>query len=254
MKDDELTQGGKDFVSYLLEFPPLEIWQQIKPNLSPRVAANFENLYLWGARYLDNFLETRGSPLPSSGLPEEFQIYVESKATLWLLQGNLLFQAEKYIKLEAESQGITCDWQSWADLNKQLILEEFKLLITTQLVDFWESLPIRTLEELKRDAIKYLNDSIHESEFKRSCDEWEKSKAKLKNSFNDVERTKKLMPWTTFCFGVFEKYKRKLPGFFPWAEFRYSEGLPQLTKFAIINGELVKYPGRGRGKAKSKNP
>lgn len=248
-KTNNLIQGNRELAFYLSKFPPIEIWQQLKLNLSPETARGFENLYIWAGRYLDRFLEQQANPLPDSDLPEELQTYIESKATFWLLQGNLAFQAEKYVKAELENQGLTYTWQSWADLNKQLILEEFKYLICLESLDFWESLSVRSLEDSSRDAIKFLDDSISDTVFKRSCDKWEKDKSKLKNLFNDAEIKRELMPWTIFFSQTCEKYKKKLPGFLPWAKF-YPQNLPPSTKFAIVNGQLKKYPGRGQGKAK----
>jgi hypothetical protein len=245
----QLAREQKEISLCISGFPPVEIWDYVKPRLNPQTAQGIENLYLWGGRYLDCFLEKQSNPLSNSGLTEELQKYVQSKATYWLMQGNLLFQAEKHLKSEAKTRRIPYPWQSWADLNKQLIKEEFISLIAPDCSEFWESLPAKTFNESRNGVIQYfkneiesLNNDIDKEKYRRNCDKLQEKKSKLKNSPDFDERIHQLMPWTQFCERVFKMYKKEFPGFLPWLE---SQNNMQLThKFAIIGGQLKEYPGR----------
>jgi hypothetical protein len=62
---------------------------------------------------------------------------------------------------------------------------------------------------------------------------------------------KKECPVTTFCYSIFWKYRKELPAYEPWVKIRNSDGQGQ---FALVGGELKRYPGRGKNKRSQKPP
>lgn len=234
----------EDLVSYISSFPPDEL-RNILEKLKPETRQKIIDSYYWIGRYLDCFLQKPGNPLLESGLKEEKQKYIEKKATFWLLQSNLLFQAEQFLKDEAVKRNITYHWQTWVDLEKQLIVEHFLCLILGYDEVFWESLPAQIFNKSLKGEIKYHSGEITEKDFNNSQKQLNNAKQKLNNTPEYDEKIKSQSFWTKFCEDVFEKYKKQLPGYIPWLTSLEIE-LP--NKYALNDGAFVDYPGRGQGK------
>lgn len=241
----QLSEGKKVLVSYIADFPPDEAWEAVKALLKPETANGVKNYYFWIGEYLDSFLQKRGNPLSNSSLEEELQHYIQSKATHLLLQANLLFQAEEYIKHEARKKGISYPWQTWVDLEKRLIIEDFLCLVVTYNENFWESLPAQTHNKSLRDEIRYQSGKLTKKDYRNNQQKLNKAKAKLKNSPEYDEKLTRYAFWSTFCQSVFEKYKKQLPGYIPWLT---SQEIELPNKYALNDGAFVNYPGRGQGK------
>lgn len=244
----EMDKANQELCAYISGIPPHEIWEYIKPSLNPQTVDGIENLYFWVGEYLKNQNKGKKNPVHTAGLTEDFQHHIEAKATFWLIQNNLLFQAEKYLRQEAATMRIPYPWESWTELSKHLVWEEFISLVYSDSIDYFESLPARSFNESLQTEIQYLkneseklNDSKSQKKYEASTQKVENQKSKIKNS-KDQDLTKQIMFWTCFCEYVFKKHKKKLSGFGPWVESHKKMRLPH--KYALIDGELRIYPGR----------
>jgi hypothetical protein len=249
----QLDKGQLELAAYILTIPPEEMWEEIKTLLPPKTAENIENLYLWGSKYFDNFLKSKPNPVPESGLQEEFQLFCEYKGTYWMLLSNLIFQAERYIKDEATERKLDYQWESWSDLAKRIIWEEFIYLLCTSIIETWESPNGKTIEQGTKKCIKFLNDELLPRASQTSTlDELRKKLTvedlKQNHSQDMLNIHCTLMPWSVLVEEVCEKYKDRLSAFHPWVNHKYPTSLPRIQKHAFINGEFKTYPGRGKGK------
>jgi hypothetical protein len=83
---------------------------------------------------------------------------------------------------------------------------------------------------------------LTEEEIAEHKKKWIREDAKLLRPSLKVEEE---CPFTYFCYFVFWKYRKHLPAYEAWVKRKPTDGQGQ---FKIRNGELKRYPGRGKQK------
>lgn len=242
----ELTEL-KAAAAYISGLPPLDEWVEIRPLLEPRTAANTELFWCWVGKSLDAFFSDRSDPISESGLHPLLQQVIQEQTSEYIVLSALLFQAEKFIKLEAQQIGLPYPFTSRSDLLKVWALEGYRWSCALWLQECFESPTAAQMNERLGDYRKFFRGEVALNEREKR---WAKEDAKRHGSLPSAQI---IQPWTYFCMCVFEKYKGQLPALRPFLEsFGPPASLKNFKKFGIIDQRYREYPGRGKAGAKKK--
>lgn len=232
-----------EFREYVSRLPPPELCQGLKEKASFNIGA----YWFWLGQSLEAFFSDKSDPLWVKGLTEEFCAIVQGGTHKYLMWSAIIFQGERFLKSEAQERGINYPFHKRSDLLKCLALEECQTTIWFSRQECWESYSEAQRNERASTVRQCLCGVMSKTQLSARKKRWAKEDTKLSRDNAVIRRD--LMPWTYFCGEVFEKYRKKLPGFEAWAD---AVGIlatnSRLKKFAFLNGELKEYPGRGKGK------
>lgn len=245
LKPNEITEL-KAAAAYISGLPPLDEWTEIRPLLESQTAANTELFWNWVGKSLDAFFSDQSDPIPESNLDPLLQQVIQEQTSEYIILSTLLFQAEKFIKSEAEKIGLPYPFEKRSDLLKIWALEDYRWSCALWQQECFESPSAAQMNERLVDYRKFFRGEISLGEREKR---WVKEDAKRHGAPPSVQ---KIQPWTYFCMCVFEKYKTKLPALRPFLEsFGPPNGggsLKDFKKFGIMNRKYREYPGRGKKK------
>jgi hypothetical protein len=222
-----------DFKNYIAELPPIRDCNDVSPEIERRLKA----YWYWLGESLDAFFLDKPDPLVRQGLSEVFREFIQRHSNRYLMWTIGIYQAERFLRDEAKSQGIEYLFNKRSDLLKILALEECLSILFFCSQELWVSLSEAQRIERVSTGRRYIRGEISQTQLEARIKRWDK------DAFG------RIMPWTSFCFMVFGKYNKKIPCFEAWADaIGFTPKKSRLKKFAIVNGQLKEYQGRGAKK------
>lgn len=230
--------------AYIKRLPWLvQQWGEIRRKLTPTIASSIEGSWPLLGLSLDAFFSDNPNPLPALGLDNEVESMIQKETTKYLSLSLLLFQAEHYLRREANEQGINIENFRRSDFVKLWAIEGCICEIVLYLQSHWEGYSAAQWKERQRESLRYANGEIEESTWEQMLKRWQREDSKLALGSPPPESC---MPFTEFCLEVFKKYRSKLPEFPHFTELWLDEDFP--LKTFIINGESKESKRRKRKK------
>jgi hypothetical protein len=201
--------------------------------------------WYWVSLHLCSYFEGRSCPPFPPSMDEPLQRAVEIRANYYQILSTLLFQAERFIKLEAQEIGIGYPFESFSGLFYELIREDYICEQSLLQQTCYEFPSVAKQQEHIRESIKFLEGGkAKEAMLVR----WEKEDLRLnRTSEFDPDKYRLL---NNLCSYTFYKYKRKIPGYDAWTSAIKQMNSLISNKIAVLDGVPKAYPGRGKGKAK----
>lgn len=192
--------------------------------------------------------EWTGQPNPFSTLENSaFRKTVQMFVARYLALKNVLFEVEPFIK-EACRMLNRPEPPNRETLLCLLAMEEASILWWLYGQEYFEGTSESDLLKFIRCVEKYGIGRIGTEQELISIHE--NSKASL-NPTMQPEMPTEFMPWTRICFAAILANKKHLPSFTQWVQVSF-RGQFELTKgfgkFVVVNKEVKRYPGRGKGK------
>jgi hypothetical protein len=223
----------------------LKVWAEIHQHLDPTIESSIRNFWpLFGISF-EATLSDEPAPYTNIGLDPEVEHLIHKSIIRYLLLSALLFRIKPYIRIEADvprSGKQTFDYKC-SELVKLLAFEECLSEISLYCQTHWEGCSKNQWKERKREYQRYARGEISSSQWELLKTRWNEEDAKV---FKGNPILEYQMPFTTFCFNIFLKYKQHLPEFAPFTDSLFDVDIQ--NKLLIVNGQLSLYPGRGKGK------
>lgn len=258
MTPDEKQELG-EVAAYIATLPPTEICDLLKWVIDSQQRSGTESYWIGVRAYLAAFSLDEPDPIPDSDLHEAIKAQVEVAGNYYLQLSILVFQAKKFIRTEAEEEGIKYSFERRSDLLKQLLLEDCLGMLFFYLEGNWESPSGAQILNRIRDGVKFLQGEMTPEKAAKRVDQWRQEDAERLNSYVYSSRPFKF--WTHHCNRTFYKYREQLPGFHAYTDamaqragLYTSEKSPLhdvAKKVAMIDHRIREYPGRGPGKSKN---
>lgn len=217
-------------------FPPDFILEPIKNEIDPNLLKETKQHWLWTGISLDAFFSGTSDPIDKLGLENSVSEEIKHNANKYLQLSILVFQGEDFLRGEAHAIGIPWIWQSRSDLVKQLALEDCLAELWVSFQECWESHSQSQVAERVRDINKFFTEDIQITRGQKV--RWQREDNKLQRQEQPIGF------WTRFCCEVFTKHRKQLPNFNAWVSSMNQGSHPK--KWAVINRQAKRYPGRGK--------
>lgn len=239
---------------YILMLNPARAWKIGKEIWGEEKFEEFTCHYNWLGAHLAAFFS--GSPDPLEELDsskyEDFKEKIRLRAHCYIQLWVLIFQGESYIKKEFKERGFPMPADRSKILQMLYAEEVFNLII--RFIGEYETLSKNQKDERVRTASEALNGEITDEMFKIVAERWAKEDKKLlrDNPFlPKASQWSKVQIITEICLDALHKHKEKLPAFSSWVEANKNLQLKYGDeKMLFTHGDILKYPGRGKGKKK----
>lgn len=233
---------------YIRTMPPAEQWQEIRKFISSDHAFRIELYWQWLGRSLDAFFSDKPNPLQASEncLSAEFKQFIQRSQSKYVLWSLMLFEAEGEITkaIQATNFSYPLPLKKRSDFLKAIALEELDRDVAVYSQQLYESRSGAQTWERWQECIKVVKGEKHpnQSTLKR----WQKEDSKLQRDRPNLNR--EASPLTFFLVDVFEKHHKTLPSFDAWLRAMTPPRPPEMKKFRVINGDVIRSPERGKGK------
>ena len=239
---------------YAAMLPPRVLWQQFKKTLAEDAAHGIEMYWDWLGGYLDTFFADKPNILPDSNSSKCWQALIEVSGTYYIQLALVIFQGERFLKAEFKHQ-TACKYpfKRRSDLLKRLMLEDCISQLELHLEGYVSPAAAQWLDRL-HTAYKYMNEEISRTQLERYAQKALQEDSKR----NNLPLSQGYYFWNLFCQEVFYKHRKAicnyqayaiaLDGFRKLYTSRHSPRYGEAKQIAAINGRLVPYPGRGKGK------
>lgn len=250
-KDKEELRAAAYFAAML---PPKALWEQFKKTLADDTAHQIEMYWEWLGSYLDIFFADEPNPFPNQNSSASWQALIEVSGTYYIQLAIVIFQSEHFLKAEYKQQtGLEYPFQRRSDLLKCLMLENCIAQLELCVEGYVSPTAAQWLDRI-HTAHKYMNGKISLSRLERAAENG------LEEDRNRNSRTSKRdhWSWNSFCLKVFSKHKREITNYFAYADAlvgfkklytsKRSARYGEAKQIAAVNGQIVTYPGRGKGK------
>lgn len=243
---------------YAAMLPPKALWEQFKKTLADTTANEIEMYWDWLGSYLDIFFADEPNPFPNPNSSASWQALIEVSGTYYIQLAIVIFQSEHFLKAEfTQHTGLEYPFKRRSDLLKCLMLENCMAQLELCVEGCVSPSAAQWLGRL-HTVHEYMNEEISESRLERSAERALKEDSKR----NSRSYNQGFYFWNPFCMKVFRKYKRKIPNYFAYTNAlkgfhdlytsKHSPRCGEAKQIAAVNGQIITYPGRGKGK-KSKS-
>jgi hypothetical protein len=157
--------------AYIKRLPGLiQQWGEIREKLAPMIASSIEGSWPLLGLSLDAFFSDLPNPLPDLNLGEEVERMIQTETAKYLSLSLLLFQAEHFLRKEANAQDIDIEKLRRSDFVKIWALEGCFCEVVLYLQSHWEGYSQAQWKERKRESIRYANKEIEESAWEQLVD------------------------------------------------------------------------------------
>lgn len=201
-------------------------------------------------------LSNISDPIQNLDFDKNLKSQIRVDSIYYLALATVAFQAEDFIKTEAQRQKIEYPFSNRIKLVYALIKEDCIDRLRLRVPQHeWVSPSGQQFRDRARTSKKWLSGDISDQLLLRRLSKWIEEEGENLNSHIFVQKPAYLngMRWGGFCEEIFFRYKENLPDFWNYSDAMmaaFDERLPFAQKFAFINGQIELYPGRGESKKK----